>query len=265
MKHGLLDFFAPELRIVKVDNSQIVVTFDSQCPHDKTRAALATWMPRPTNLGFKLTGFEQSSVYHDQLLGYQTIRGDISLVNDGETYKLADVTLVLGTTGKSKAKATGSKVVYEFQSAEEIAGMVRQGVSDALTAAMNEYLDSLSPLASTTGTPSLPSTAPVATGAKSPQWVSSHRDRSIAARGNVKSVNSRKIALAVVAVPLVLLLVLAGGARILKPANPIEDAVAKAMRQDPASVNSQIELTKQTLAQMGLDPGQGGDIGCLAK
>jgi hypothetical protein len=265
MKHELLDCFAPELRIVKVDDQQIVVTFDSQCQLDKTRAALATWMPRPDNLGFKLTGFEQANVYHDQLLGHQTIRGDINLVSGSETYKLADVTLVLGTTGKSKAKATGSKVVYEFQRVEDIASLVRQGVSDALTAALNEYLDSLSPGASTAGTQIQPSIAPVANGAKSPQWLSSYRDRSTAARGTSKSVNGRKIALAVVAVPLVLMLVLVGGARILKPSNPIEDAVAKAMRQDPASVNSQIELTKQTLAQMGLDPGQGSDIGCLAK
>ena len=36
------------------------------------------------------------------------------------------------------------------------------------------------------------------------------------------------------------------------------------MKEDPASVAAQVELTKQTLKQMGLDPGKSGDTGCLA-
>lgn len=46
--------------------------------------------------------------------------------------------------------------------------------------------------------------------------------------------------------------------------DPIQAAVAQNMAQDPASIMAQVELTKETLRQMGLDPGRGGDLGCLA-
>ena len=36
------------------------------------------------------------------------------------------------------------------------------------------------------------------------------------------------------------------------------------MKEDKASVAAQVELTKETLKQMGLDPGKSGDVGCLA-
>jgi hypothetical protein len=47
-------------------------------------------------------------------------------------------------------------------------------------------------------------------------------------------------------------------------ADPIHDAVAQAMVQQPTAAEAQVELTKQTLKQMGLDPGAAGDTGCLA-
>lgn len=47
-------------------------------------------------------------------------------------------------------------------------------------------------------------------------------------------------------------------------ADPIQAAVAENMVQDPASITAQVELTKETLRQMGLDPGAAGDLGCLA-
>ncbi|AYK20533.1 hypothetical protein [Aeromonas veronii] len=72
------------------------------------------------------------------------------------------------------------------------------------------------------------------------------------------------MALAIVGAPLLIWFLAWGGSKVLTPSSPIEDAVARAMAQDPASVASQVELTKQTLQQMGLDPGQSGDIGCLA-
>ncbi|WP_323025713.1 hypothetical protein [Castellaniella sp.] len=46
--------------------------------------------------------------------------------------------------------------------------------------------------------------------------------------------------------------------------DPIQAAVSQNMTQDPASIMAQVELTKETLRQMGLDPGRGGDLGCLA-
>ena len=44
----------------------------------------------------------------------------------------------------------------------------------------------------------------------------------------------------------------------------IQNAVAQNMAQDPAAIQAQVELTQQTLRQMGIDPGRPGDLGCLA-
>ena len=47
---------------------------------------------------------------------------------------------------------------------------------------------------------------------------------------------------------------------------PIDTAVYNAMQQDPASVESQVELTKKTLKEMGLDVNNtGSDLGCLTE
>ena len=48
--------------------------------------------------------------------------------------------------------------------------------------------------------------------------------------------------------------------------SPIDTAVYNAMQQDPASVESQVELTKKTLKEMGLDVNNSGsDLGCLTE
>ncbi len=71
---------------------------------------------------------------------------------------------------------------------------------------------------------------------------------------------------AVVTVPLLLLGAVSAGlvAWADGRVDPIQAAVAQNMTQDPASIMAQVELTKETLRQMGLDPGRGGDLGCLA-
>lgn len=44
----------------------------------------------------------------------------------------------------------------------------------------------------------------------------------------------------------------------------VERAVNAAMMQDPALIETQVDLTRNTLKQMGIDPGKPGDLGCLA-
>lgn len=44
----------------------------------------------------------------------------------------------------------------------------------------------------------------------------------------------------------------------------VQAAVAQNMAQDPAAIKAQVELTQQTLRQMGIEPGRPGDLGCLA-
>jgi len=65
-------------------------------------------------------------------------------------------------------------------------------------------------------------------------------------------------------IPPAILAVLLLGAWIKPASSPVDNAVARQMANDPESIKAQVELTKQTLQSMGLDPGQGGDLGCLA-
>ena len=48
------------------------------------------------------------------------------------------------------------------------------------------------------------------------------------------------------------------------PSDPVQVAVNKALANDPRARDEQIEITRQTLREMGLDPGKNGDLGCLA-
>ena len=64
--------------------------------------------------------------------------------------------------------------------------------------------------------------------------------------------------------PLLVYGLLAATGTLGKRADPIQEAVAQAMTQDPRSLQAQVDLTKETLKQMGLDPGKAGDTGCFA-
>lgn len=60
-------------------------------------------------------------------------------------------------------------------------------------------------------------------------------------------------------------LLLAAALKIMAaPADPVQAAVNKALANDPRAMDEQIEITRQTLREMGLDPGKNGDLGCLA-
>ena len=62
-----------------------------------------------------------------------------------------------------------------------------------------------------------------------------------------------------------LLLLSAAAIKIMvSSADPVQSAVNKALSQDPRSRDEQIEITRSTLKEMGLDPGKNGDLGCLA-
>lgn len=53
-------------------------------------------------------------------------------------------------------------------------------------------------------------------------------------------------------------------ARVEQSSDAIRLPVSPGMAEDPASIRAQVELTEQTLRQMGIDPGRPGDLGCLA-
>lgn len=253
-KGKTMENFAPELCIFGLDDVSVVV-FDTLSPFDKTRAARSVYLPKNIKqLSFKLNGFDANNTA--DLGDSRTITGDIILQADESDYELAKVTLVLPAISKVRKDGT-----FEFISIEDVEYNVRQAVSDALNFAMNKYFSHKS--APVANAPQMSYVASVPVGGQAQNSMSmSARFKGQAASNDEKKSYRRKMLIAIGA-PLLLLFVLWAGSRLVKPVNPIEDAVAKAMRQDPSSVQAQVELTKQTLQQMGLDPGQSGDIGCL--
>lgn len=260
MKDGTMDNFSPELRIFGLDDVTVVV-FDTLSAIDKTRAARTVYLPKNIKqLSFRLEGFNTESKV--DLGDRRTITGKIILVGTDDAgakdYELAAPTFVLAAIGKANKDGT-----FNFATIDEVEYNVRQGVSDALIGAVGDYFAAASaPPAASAAQASYPVLTPIGAQSQGSAVVSA-RVRGVAAANDEKKSYRRKMAFAILGAPLLIWFVAWGGSHLLRPANPIEDAVAKAMRQDPSSVQAQVELTKQTLQQMGLDPGQSGDIGCL--
>jgi hypothetical protein len=75
----------------------------------------------------------------------------------------------------------------------------------------------------------------------------------------------RKTVVAAVAAPMVLWTMMWGVGHIGRKTDPVEQAIAKMAVQNPDSIRAQVDLTKETLKSMGLDPGKAGDVGCLTQ
>lgn len=259
MKGDAMDNFAPELRIFG-NGDQLVVAFDSLSGMDVKRAARSIQIPAAfKQLSFALEGFDKDSA--TDVGDRRTVLGKINLVTTdagGETasHELADCQFVLPAIGKPK------NGVFQFAPVEQVKYAVRQGVSDALVVALTDFY-AVRPASSDAVAGHQVIMAPTRSGMGATPAVAEASRRRAAANDEPKALR-RKMALAIVGAPLLIWFLAWGGSKVLTPSSPIEDAVARAMAQDPASVASQVELTKQTLQQMGLDPGQSGDIGCLA-
>jgi len=261
-----MDNFAPELRIFG-NGDQLVVAFDSLSVMDVNRAARSIQIPAAfKQLSFALEGFDKDSV--TDVGDRRTVMGKINLVTTdagGETasHELADCQFVLPAIGKPK------NGVLQFAPVERVEYAVRQGVSDALIVALTDFYavrqassDAVSVHSDAVSGHQV-IMAPTRSGMGAITAVAEASRRRAAANDEPKAFR-RKMALAIVVAPLLIWFLAWGVSKVLTPSSPIEDAVARAMAQDPDSVVSQVELTKQTLQQMGLDPGQSGDIGCLA-
>ncbi len=255
MSGDSMDNFAPELRIFGNDE-QLVVAFDSLSRMDVKRAARSIQIPATfKQLSFALDGFDSAT----DVGGRRTVAGKINLIsteaNGGDTkHELASCQFVLPANGKPK------NGVFQFPTVEQVEFAVRQGVSDALVAALTNFY-SVGSSDVVAGHQVVMTPAYSGMGA-TPAVPEASRRR--AAANDEPKASRRKMALAIVGAPVLIWFLAWGGAKVFTPSAPVQDAVARAMTQDPASVASQVELTKQTLQQMGLDPGQSGDIGCLA-
>lgn len=245
--------FTPDLRIF-ANGDLLVVHFDTRSQLDTQRASRCVQISKNfKQLSFAIEGFDAQSITDDLGKGYRSIAGKILLTvttdvsNEEQRFDLACCNFVLPAIGGKPKRG-----VFQFFTAEQFEYVVRQGVSASLSAALSEYCNSCRSQGLSI----------VSSQLHSPPTVSGVNVTSSAA--NDDSAFKKKLVMSVIAAPILTLLVAWGGSSFFNKSSPIEEAVARQMVQDPESIAAQVELTKQTLKQMGLDPGQSGDIGCLA-
>lgn len=254
--------FAPELRIFEHDGI-ISVMFDTLSPLDAKRATSIVMFSKCFDrLSFSLNEIHISSVSGSDKCTFACKILLVTHVGTQEkTYELADCQFVIPVIGKTK---TGPILMP----ADQIEHLIRQGVADALTAAYGEYAlvsdRAIDYPVHALNAPHVPGAVGRGDGDSVSTAVAaaSRRVSGRAAANDDKSYR-RKMMLAVVGAPLLIWFVAWGGSKLFAPSS-VESAVARAMAHDPQAVAAQVELTRQTLQQMGLDPGKASDLGCFA-
>lgn len=256
-KYTLPDF-APELRVVArgTESNRLVIVFDTATDIDLKRSPRIVMIDTEDVISITTSVDEITA---DDRMIHQLVSGKINLLTqkDGAEpvkYLLAEFQLQIGG-----GKAKDGKLSYPPQ--REIEQVLRQGVADAFTDASLEM------------TSELPARGWEYRGQEScerqpwtlrpaPAYVSAGPALSMRSSAAEKPRLSKKMT-AFIGILAVLLL-----AAILKimaaPADPVQEAVNKALANDPRARDEQIEITRQTLREMGLDPGKNGDLGCLA-
>ena len=265
-----MEQFNPALGIFAVDENDAVVVFDFASALDSERVPKVLRIPRKFDeLSVTVTAFE----FLGELGDRSEYRGTIQLSfkpleGDAIIYVLAEPRLILDAESRNRKKGANP---FNFYSPEAVTRAVRVGVGNALSRALGAFYAKEAHIDTLARSPAQPvaAAAPVAVADARPAGVigaiQSFAAPTTAANDDpVKKKRFRKqVIFAAIATPLFVFgLLFAGSA--LKKSDPIQDAVAKAMTQSPSSTQAQVELTKETLKQMGLDPGKSGDIGCLA-
>ena len=253
--------FDPSIRIFDAAEHLLVV-FDSQSPNDALRATRTVRIPKAfEQLSLAIDGFD--AVEDD---GHRRMMsGRVSLAARDESgrvsgHELASLQLVFHAETDRKGTLTHIDPAL-------VAYKVRQALSECLNEALYDYYGrqeaeraAVLPQAYTAA-----AAEPVQPLAPAAQ-LSRRAQREQAASDAARQLRSRrrKAVLAWVVPPVLVIAVMASLSHLASTQSPIENAVAQQMANDPESIKAQVELTKQTLQSMGLDPGQGGDLGCLA-
>jgi len=256
--------FDPGIRIFG-SGEHLLVVFDSQSPHDVLRAPRTVRIPKGfQQLSLLVAGFDAAEDDGHQRL----LKGSVSLVIEDATgalsnHELAALQLVFHAEADRKGALTHIEPAL-------VAYTVRQALAQCLNEALNDYFQrdeaqrvgvQLQPGAFNA---SLPLAAPQLAGAAPQPSRKGLREQAAGDAARQARSRRRKTALAWIVPPLVVVAVMVTMSHLASSPSPIENAVAQQMANDPESIKAQVELTKQTLQSMGLDPGQGGDLGCLA-
>ena len=257
-KYTLTDF-APELRVVArgTASNRLVIVFDTATDLDLKRSPRIV-MIDTEDVTSIATSVDEITV-EDQVL-HQVVSGTINLLtqkNSNEPVKYLLAQFQLQLDGAVKGAKDGKLI---FQPLAEIEQIIRQGVADAFTDASLEMVSESAPAGEYRG-PETHERQPW-TPRPTPAYASAGHALSMRASASAKPRLSKKM---VAFIGVLAVLLLAAALKIMAaPADPIQTAVNKALSNDPRARDEQIEITRQTLREMGLDPGKNGDLGCLA-
>ncbi|NIF27694.1 hypothetical protein F3J44_15090 [Pantoea sp. Tr-811] len=253
--------FDPSLRIFG-SGEHLLVVFDSQSPNDMQRAARTVRIPKAfEQLWLDVSGFDSAEDEGHQ----RSLRGRVSLVTQDDaglqvSHELATLQLVFHAEADRKGTLTHIDPA-------QVAYTVRQALSECLGEALNEcFQRGEVQAAGVLPEPvhAVPFTASQYPGAAAQPSRKALREQAANDAERQARARKRKTVMAWVLPPVLVIAALATISHLASLQSPIENAVAQQMANDPESIKAQVELTKQTLQSMGLDPGQGGDLGCLA-
>lgn len=263
MAKQTLPDFAPELRVVAAGNAsnRLVVVFDTATDLDLKRSPRVVMIDTEgvTNITTEVT-----DVSTQELVDRALYQGKINLLTQkGEAeatrYLLAEFSLEVEGHGKRSKEGK-----LNFPPALEVEQQVLQGVADAFTEASLEMVYS-------SGAGAAPTTAAYEQAPAGSPWLArpalAYAGGPAAPTGSARSSGGKKgwSKKATWFVALLALLLLAATLKImLSSSDPVQSAVNKALANDPRARDEQIEITRNTLREMGLDPGKNGDLGCLA-
>ena len=258
-KYTLPDF-APELRVVArgTASNRLVIVFDTATDLDLKRSPRIVMIDTE---GVTSITTSVDEITSDDRVTHQLVSGKINLLTqkDGAEpvkYLLAEFQLQIegGKSGKD------GKLSYPPQG--EIEQIIRQGVADAFTDASLEMMaGDPAPAVEYRGQEDFPARQPW-TPRPAPVYAGAGPALSMRASAAAKPRLSKKM---IAFIGLLAVLLLAAALKLMAaPADPVQAAVNKALANDPRARDEQIEITRQTLREMGLDPGKNGDLGCLA-
>lgn len=256
-KYTLPDF-APELRVVArgTASNRLVIVFDTATDLDLKRSPRIVMIDTE---GVTSITTSVDEITSDDRVTHQLVSGKINLLTqkDGAEpvkYLLAQFELQL--EGSRNGSKDGK---LSFPPLIEIEQVIRQGVADAFTDASLEMTSEPAPVVEYRGqdAPERQSWAP----RPAPAYATGPA-LSMRASAAAKPRMSKKM---IAFIGLLAVLLLAAALKIMAaPSDPVQVAVNKALANDPRARDEQIEITRQTLREMGLDPGKNGDLGCLA-
>lgn len=257
-----LPLFAPEIRLASrgPDTNELLVIFDSAMSEDLKRS------PRLVVIGVEHLSAMSITVEPKETVNrvtHCTFEGSIFLVTSDaaegaqKKYLLAEYAIQLDGQGRPDKNGT-----LLFPPDAAINQLIRHGLADAFSDAQHELLDTELQIAMAINSPA--SGAGYALMADSPVVTHQPDRKSSTARAEDSSKSKPWGMKMWTIMALIGLLMVAAVVKIASSSNdPVQKAVDRALANDPASVNQQIEITRRTLQEMGLDPDKGGDLGCL--